>query len=383
MRFSKLISTLSDELWHRLKQQTDRALGANDPKDYAYFKFIYLNSVVTASPVLTEYHLEVDWTISGLELQKKIIDFLGDQPRPLPVNITFAGRRLKENETLADIGATYADKIYFNIGEPQGGSSGPAGSEAWSRYFNDLSKQIRQNPVLYEEIVDVVCEQIKEEKLLSKWEESDWKLLLLLRNMLGTYANSAPSNSILRVTQQLNATLDTAIEQNDAGTIYHICNVLEWLAYLKPRMFEGFDLAAGMAARSNLATSLLSVLEPQRNLPGRVRMEAAWAVGWASVASRDFGRLVYRRLVELTEHEKAAKLSPIVLTLRCAALRSLLYPTPYMQAALSQNAGWFQASIQDQQEFRRVAFIDDHNEAVKHLHSELIKDLPDIANFQS
>lgn len=373
MQILEIVSDMPNELWQRLKSQTEAAIRTTNPNDFAYFKFAYQDSVVTASPVLTEYHITVDLKEPGHKVRQKIRKALIDAPEQTPINISFAGRQLENTQALADIGVAYADKIYFNVGDPSGEGPGPSGLAVWSDYFKKVSTAIRRDHNLYEEIVDTVCQRLEEITDLEQLSEQDWGLLLLMRNLPGVYADVASSRFILKPTQRLIKTLGTALEQNNQVTIYHAANVLEWLAYLKPRMFKGVDLHEGDQARKALASGLLQVIDPAKNMPGRVRMEAAWAISWTSVASQDFGREVYEKLVAYEETESP---TPIAVTLRSAALRSFLYPTPYFIAATSQRAGWFQASILDRHEFRRIAISGRHDEALKHFRSELESALP-------
>ncbi len=373
MKLFELIANLPDELAQALERQTKAAINTTDDRGFKYIKFIYKESIVKASSVLTEYHIATDIKATGREVRQLLREALVDAPDRAPINISFAVRPLHDDQTLLDIGAIYGDKVYFNVGDPRGGKLGPSGLPEWTDYFKQVSLAIQRDPSLYEDIVKSACERLEAASDIVSWAEEDWKLLLLARNFPELYVSMTSGRSILRQTRRLIDTLEAALNKRSSAAIYHTANILEWLAFLKPRMFEGVDLKEGRETREKLATSLLRAVDPTENLPGRVRMETAWAISWASVASQEFGGLVYEKLIEYAEAESSA---PIATTLRGAALRSFLYPTPYFLAAISQKAGWFEASVLDHHQFRRIAIAGQHDDALNHFRSKLDSVLP-------
>ncbi len=369
----ELTSDLPTDLWHNLQYQTESALAVTNASDFAYFKFIYLGNVKQASTVLTEFHLVLDWETPGREIQTQLRQAIGSLHPTIPIEISFAGKPLGENQNPAELGSVYGDKIYFGAENPQKSDNILGNSQKWFDYFQRVATAINNDPSLYQQIIDAACKGMENTPNTKQWTELTWKLLLLARNLPGIYADKATGRMVLKPTQQLIQTLKASLEQNNQGAVYHTANILEWLAYLKPRMFEGVDLYDGEQSRKALAQTLLSSINPSRNLPGRVRMEAAWAIGWASVASQAFGQEVYETLVTYAQQEENKS---IAMTLRCAALRSFLYPTPYYRAAISQQGGWYQASILDEQQFRQLALSGKHDEALKHFREKLVNSLP-------
>lgn len=372
MTLQKLISRMPVDLWQRLADQTREALELSDTKDYAYFKFVYQGTVVTPSAVFTEFHLGMDWEEQGQAVKQRLRSEIRDAPTSAPVNVAFAGRTLREDQSLSELGAVYGDKLYFNIGPPKGGTQMTPSTIVWSDYFRDVVSRLRQQPKLYEDVVDEVCKGTCSIESESNWSGDLWKLIVLMRNLPGIFAEMANGPTFLRTTQRLVEVLQLSLEDSRPALVYHLSNVLEWLAYLKPRMFEGYDLLEGDESRRRLADALLTAVDPSRGLPGRVRMEAAWALGWAGVASEDFGRLGFARLQQFAGIEKSL---PLFLALQGAALRCQIHPTPYAVAALSQAAGWFQSDLHFQTEARRIAITKRQDELLARFRSMLTERL--------
>lgn len=362
-----------EELIQQLQHHTHMALTSNHIEDLGYFKFILLDNTLSALIVVNEFHMPMDWNSSGKLVCRRIQHALDGFDEESSITLSFAGREIGDTRTLSSSGASYGDKVYFNLDVINLATPIAERVSQWHTYFRDVGRVMERNPALYALIAETVCAKFAVTTQPEQLTTDDWNKILALRNLCGLYAERADSAFALSTTRLLTTTLTTVLEAQNVTGVYHLANILEWLAYLRPRMFEGFDLLEGQQARKALAAALLSCIDPAYNLPPLVRLEAAWAIGWISVASQDFGREVYERLIE---YERDEPLLAVRVAIRSAALRSLLYPSPYYMAALSQAGGWFQASVLDQNEFRRVAISGHRDEALFNFHAQLSDVLP-------
>jgi hypothetical protein len=312
--FTQHISLLYAEQINNLKKLTHSHLEAGNNEQKARFiKVAYVDHYdepstsgindykETPRVVLWEVHpavrgLDLGWnthvtTVGSLKNSLRGID-LPPNLGHMQTEFYFASMHLRNRRVYTDYENLrlylifYCDKIYA-MPLPQ------STNETWQKYkdyFKKAQDLVLANPILYTEL----CRNLKSmfaDPNKGILEDDVYRHLVLLRSLPESLAYS-PSGHVeaAKSVRELLALLDLLEDkekfENEVTifkeVIYNVINALEWLAYLVPKMHE-VELQ-GQPLYEELVDSLEKhITERRYNLA--IRLEAACALGWASVSS--------------------------------------------------------------------------------------------------
>ncbi len=321
--FSQHIRLLYAEQINNLKKLTRNHLKAgNDEQKARFIKVVYVDHYEeptsfdsddrqkTPRVVLWEAHpsvrgLDLGWithatTISTLKNSLRDID-LPPNLNHMQTEFYFASMQLRNPRVYTDYENLrlylifYCDKIYA-MPLPE------STNETWKKYKNYFKKaqdMVLTNPNLYPKL----CRELK--KLVADpdkrfLEDDIYRYLVLLRSLPESLAYSSSGHvAAAKSVRELLALLDLleGIERAEKEVsiydevTYNVINALEWLAYLVPKMYE--VKVPGPPLYEELVDSLEKHLTEKRYKLA-IRLEAAWALGWASVSSIAVATCVHR-----------------------------------------------------------------------------------------
>ena len=330
--FSQEIDKLAPIQINHLKTLTHNRLYAKkDEKEARYIKVAYIDNYdgppfynaqgtkfLPPRAVLWEEHVVVQGLDANQDNHATRIDtfkqtlthYLPDDLRSLKTDLYFASMKLVskqrrvEPETLRHYLVSYCDKIYAKPSLKQTNAT-------WAlhkSYFNQVQMMILTNPTLYTEL----CINLKElfshpsSNILIP-EDKLYSYLVLLRSLPDTLAHA--QNGYIEAASSLKEllTLLDILEDNELmiaqETTYNVINAIEWLAYLIPQMYRALPNSTANAINSPLHEDLVECLEKyisNERYKLAIRMEAAWALGWASVSSIEVASCVH-------EYDKSAR----------------------------------------------------------------------------
>lgn len=324
--FAQHIGALYPEQINNLKKVTQNHLEASNNEQKARFiKVAYVDHYDDPSTSDIDDHKKtprvVLWeahpTVQGLDLgwnhhitdvsslRKSLRDI------ELPTNLShmqtefyFASTHLRnrgannDNENLRLYLIFYCDKIYAMPLQST--------NETWQKYkdyFKKAQDMVLANPTLYTEL----CRRLKGLFADSSQEplvDDVYRCLVLLRSLPETLAYSSKGYlAAAESVRELLALLDLLdlMEEKESKSeyqvniyeevTYNVINALEWLAYLVPKMYE--VKLEGQPLYEELVECLEKYIVEKRYKLA-IRLEAAWALGWASVSSIAVATCVHR-----------------------------------------------------------------------------------------
>jgi hypothetical protein len=353
--FSQHVNKLAQAQVNHLKELTRNHLQVgNNEKKARYIKVAYIddydgpplhNAQGTKTPpprvVLWEEHTLVDGLdanqnkhATNVDALKKSLrtQYLPDDLRNLKTELYFASMQLRsqkrhsEPETLRHYLLSYCDKIYAKPLPQQSNAT-------WTQYkdyFNQAQMMILANPTLYTEL----CLNLKElfshpSSSIVISEDKLYSYLVLLRSLPDTVARTQDGCiEAAKSLKELLALLDILDDDESAlahETTYNVINAIEWLTYLLPQTY-GTMLTSTMSPP--LYEELVECLEKyisSEKYKLAIRMEAAWALGWASISSIGVANCVH-------QYDKSARWR--VDRLRSNVLRHVV-STAYLRASFT------------------------------------------------
>lgn len=308
-----LFERMPYEQVERLRKLTkDRLTAQNDERMNRFIKVAYVRKSPPRA-VLWESHV----TLSGLDvsdspdsswsiakIKDALIESLPPALKGVQAHLVFASADLEKAGMQVGLRrylAIYCDKMYAEI-DPEQIDLSPKW-QTYLSYFEDTGQLVRRNPGIYTGL----CHSLKQLYVQGRGPKGNDRLyqhLVLLRSLpnylalacedransnrsggkldLSGYAEVAES---VRLLLGLLATFKShQSEAENAEAIYSIINSLEWLAYLAPRMYSTRDGAESPPLHEALAEQLFEYISSD-NYTLAIRLEAAWALGWAAVSS--------------------------------------------------------------------------------------------------
>ncbi len=301
--FSQHIDTLFPAQVNNLKKLTRGHIEArSNEKNAQYIKVACIDDydgpefldtqgikIVPPRAVLWEVHVPIHGLSAGWNnrvtdigtLKRSLRMGLPPDLRALQTDLYFASMQLKEQkvysepETVRHYLISYCDKIYAKPLQQQPNTIWMS----YKRYFNQAQMMILTNPTLYTEL----CSKLKElSSLPSPPEDKLYSYLVLLRSLPDTVARAKDGHiEAARSLKELLTLLDSLDEDGlplASEITYNVINAVEWLTYLIPKMYGALPIDEKLVERLEKYIS-------GENYKLAIRMEAAWALGWASVAS--------------------------------------------------------------------------------------------------
>lgn len=231
----------------------------------------------------------------------------------------------------------YCDKLYA---VPQEATVNVITWNEYRRYFEDVRNIVLATPRAYADL----CRRIGTLFRGPGTVESDelYRHLVLLRSLPESVAysvngyESAAAESTTELLRLLQVFEDLHDDTNNEVAVYSIVNALEWLAYLAPKMYAHDSGALGQPLHEVLVERLVKYITSDR-FRLATRLEAAWALSWASVSSIPIAARVH----EVFGESDIRKLNnPVLKNVAGAArLRASLSLASFGPARITPDAG--------------------------------------------
>jgi hypothetical protein len=318
--YSRFVTQIPEDVVNNIRNITRRHLDAgNNEQKARHIKVAFVDSLSPPPRViLWEVHLPVkgldpdDDQVKSPTIHDLIRDLRdslrNDAPQLTGLNfdLYFAtahlGHVIGNSEYLRNYLAAYGDKIYA---VPVEQSNKPLAWTEYRDFFVEAGKAVRANPLLYLEL----CNHIANFFVRPGKEDSFelYQHIVLLRCLPECVAYGADltnftsnlatdphtinplvesTRTLINLLQQFENRGETLLNES---TIYNVINALEWLAYVEPRIFSedlvDTDSSQVRPLYIEYAEILANCINDQNGYHLTSRVEAAWAIGWAGVAS--------------------------------------------------------------------------------------------------
>ena len=269
------------------------------------------------------------------------------------LELNFAGSRLPNNLSLNSQGVAYPDKVFLPIDNKIAFTKDSIlhDFENVKANMEEIARIIQRSPELYIEVIKQFKELVESDGIGP--DHSDfWNYQLIIRNfaIFSTGEELRQRQLIINdsVAHMLNWLEVLHLKESLLAVQYSLINALEWQAYMYPVIF--FE-ACGTRHNQRMtklgdtfSNTLCRVIENAAS-PGRIRMEACWALSWAGISNYQFGKKITPLFFKIIQKSDTLGQKEIGTAIFVALMRSTCIRHMFLGADENENFGWFQNTL--------------------------------------